>query len=91
VRFHKIKQDDAIKRFVDRLNSKEFVNPQTRVDIFQGMKVEQQQLFDARVKLIETLNETHPKALTKELVSNIADQLTGFNEESSVVFDSLVE
>ena len=43
------------------------------------------------MKLIETLNETHPKALTKELVSNIADQLTGFNEESSVVFDGLVE
>lgn len=55
------------------------------------MKVEQQQLFDSRVKLIETLNETHPKALTKELVSNITDQLSGFNEESSVVFDGLVE
>ena len=55
------------------------------------MKVEQQQLFDSRVKLIETLNETHPKALTKELVSNISDQLSGFNEESSVVFDGLVE
>ena len=43
------------------------------------------------MKLIETLNETHPKALTKELVSNIADQLTGFNEKSSIVFDGLVE
>jgi len=40
VRFHKIKQDDAIKRFVDRLNSKEFVNPETRVDIFMQMKEE---------------------------------------------------
>ena len=40
VRFHKIKQDDAIKRFVDSLNSKEFVNPQTRVDIFKLMKEE---------------------------------------------------
>lgn len=41
--------------------------------------------------MVETLNETHPKALTKELVSGIADQLASFNEESSVVFDSLVE
>ena len=40
MRFHKIKQDDAIKRFVDRLNSKEFVNPDTRVDIFMQMKEE---------------------------------------------------
>jgi len=40
VRFHKLKQEDAIKKFVDRLNSKEFVNPQTRVDIFTNMKNE---------------------------------------------------
>ena len=40
VQFHKLKQEDAIKKFVDRLNSKEFVNPQTRVDIFSNMKAE---------------------------------------------------
>jgi hypothetical protein len=40
---------------------------------------------------VDTLNETHPKALTKEVVSGIADSLSTFNEESSVVFDSLVE
>jgi hypothetical protein len=34
VRFHIIKQDDALKKFVDKMNSKQFVNPQTRVDIF---------------------------------------------------------
>lgn len=52
VRFHQIKQDDAIKRFVDRLNSKEFVNPQTRADLFNEMKSEQQKLFNQRVSLI---------------------------------------
>lgn len=36
------------------------------------------------------MNETHPKFLTKELVSNVADQLAQYNEESSIVFDSLV-
>ena len=40
---------------------------------------------------MDTLNETHPKSLSKELVNGIADSLTTFNEESSVVFDSLVE
>lgn len=73
VRFHQIKQDDAIKRFVDRLDSKEFVNPQTRVDIFTQMKSEQQKLFDQRVSLINQLSETHPKHLTKEFVNNIND------------------
>ena len=40
VQFHKIKQNDAIKRFQDRLNSKEFVNNDTRVVIFKKMKEE---------------------------------------------------
>ena len=40
VQFHKIKQDDAIKRFQDRLNSKEFVNNDTRVVIFNKIKEE---------------------------------------------------
>ena len=53
VQFHKLKQEDAIKRFVDRLNSKEFVNPQTRVDIFNNMKSEQHKLYQQRISLIE--------------------------------------
>lgn len=90
MRFHKIKQDDAIKRFVDRLNSKEFVNPQTRVDLFAQMKAEQQKLYDLRVSLINKLSETHPRDLTKDFVNNINDQLAQFNEESSIMFDQLV-
>jgi hypothetical protein len=40
IKFHQIKQDDAIKRFVNRMNSKEFVNPESRVDIFRKIKIE---------------------------------------------------
>lgn len=90
VRFHKLKQEDAIKKFVDRLNSKEFVNPPTRVDIFSNMKNEQEKLYSLRCQLIDQLNDTHPTSLTKEFVNTIADNLAQHNEESSVVFDSLV-
>ena len=90
VRFHKLKQEDAIKKFVDRLNSKEFVNPPTRVDIFSNMKNEQEKLYSLRCQLIDQLNDTHPISLTKEFVNTIADNLAQHNEESSVVFDSLV-
>lgn len=40
VQFHKLKQNDAIKRFLDRMNSEEFVNPPSRVAIFNEMKDE---------------------------------------------------
>jgi hypothetical protein len=35
VRFHKLKQEDAIIKFLDVMNSARFVNPQSRVDIFK--------------------------------------------------------
>lgn len=41
VRFHIIKQEHFLRKFVERLNSKEFVNPQTRVDIFGKIGAEQ--------------------------------------------------
>ena len=40
VRFHKLKQDDAIEKFLARMNSEEFVNPPTRVKIFSEMREE---------------------------------------------------
>lgn len=35
VRFHKLKQEDAIKKFLEEMNSLKFVNPRTRVEIFE--------------------------------------------------------
>lgn len=46
------------------------------MDIFTNMKSEQQKLYDQRVALIGQLNDTHPKAMTKDLINNISDQLT---------------
>jgi hypothetical protein len=34
VRFHKLKQEDAIAKFLDEMNSPKFVNPKSRVEIF---------------------------------------------------------
>ena len=33
----------------------------------------------------------HPRSLTKEFVNGLGDQLGNYNDESSVVFDSLFE
>ena len=40
VKFHLIKQEDAISRFLDLMESKRYVNPHTRVDIFEHLKTE---------------------------------------------------
>ena len=49
IQFHKLKQADAIKRFLDRMNSEEFVNPPSRVAIFEEMREEQMTLFNQRM------------------------------------------
>lgn len=72
------------------MNSKEFVNPESRVNIFKKIKIEQQKLYDQRTHLILQISETHPTSLSKDFVNNINDQLQSFNDESSIVFDSLV-
>jgi hypothetical protein len=40
VRFHLIKQEDAIRRFIELMESKRFVNAPARVEIFNELKHE---------------------------------------------------
>ena len=69
VRFHKLKQEDAINKFLDEMNSMKFVNPRTRVEIFAEIQKEQKELFNARRKIIADLENTRPTQLTKEYVN----------------------
>lgn len=60
VRFHKLKQEDAIKKFLDEMNSLQFVNPPTRVAIFNEIKQEQSALFEQRMQIINELENCRP-------------------------------
>lgn len=91
VRFHKLKQEDAIKRFLDEMNSLKFVNPPSRVKIFMEIQEEQVSLFDQRMKIIAELDNCRPTQLTVNFVNQQEEKLRQFNEESSVVFDRLVD
>jgi hypothetical protein len=46
VRFHLLKQEDAIKRFLELMESKRFVNPESREALFAKMKQEQLRVFN---------------------------------------------
>lgn len=46
VRFHLLKQEDAIRRFLDLLESMRFVNAPSRVAIFSELKYEQMKVFE---------------------------------------------
>ena len=68
MRFHKLKQSDAIKRFLDRMNSEEFVNPPSRVAIFDEMKEEQMTLFKQRMSVMKAIETCPPTEFTKKFV-----------------------
>lgn len=91
VRFHKLKQEDAISVFLARMNSLEFVNPKTRVAIFAEMMQEQMNLYEARSKILQELNICRPTALTSNFVSQQEEKLRQYNEESSLLLDKLVD
>ena len=57
------------------MNSEEFVNPPTRVTIFNEMKEEQRILYDARVSIITELNNQRPTEFSKKFVQDLEDKL----------------
>ena len=56
LRFHWLKQEDAIEKFLNRMESKEFVNPSTRIELFSKLKQKQLAVFNQRVELISQLD-----------------------------------
>ncbi len=91
VRFHLIKQEDAIQRFLNTMESKLFVNPDSRIQIFSTLKQEQLQAFNQRMELIGQLDQQRPAALTKDFVNNVDDKLKALNDETQEKFDQLVQ
>lgn len=73
------------------MNSTEFVNPASRVSIFKEMRDEQISLFENRMKVLISLRNERPTSMTKQFVSQEEDKLKQLNDESSVIFDSLVD
>lgn len=75
VRFHLIKQEDAIKRFLDLMESKRFVNADTRVKIFTRLQQEQLRVFQQRTEYLKAMDSQPSSKLSKDFVSTIEDKL----------------
>ena len=73
------------------MNSEEFVNPPSRVAIFEEMRAEQMTLFENRMRILKSLDNQRPTSMTKLFVTQEEEKLRQFNDESSVVFDGLVD
>lgn len=73
------------------MNSEEFVNPPSRVAIFEEMKEEQMTLYKQRLQIINALDSQRPPEFTVKFVNEQEEKLRQYNEESSTVFDSLVD
>lgn len=48
-------------------------------------------MFDARLSIINDLNTQRPTEFSKKFVLDLEDKLRQFNDESSIVFDKLVD
>lgn len=73
------------------MNSRKFVNPPSRVEIFNEIQGEQRSLYTERIRIINDLDNCRPTQLTANFVNQQEEKLRQFNEESSVVFDRLVD
>lgn len=66
-------------------------NPQSRVAIFKEIQHEQLALYDQRIKIIQELDISRPTHLTATFVNQQEDKLKSSTEESSIIFDRLVD
>ena len=73
------------------MNSLKFVNPKSRIEIFNEIQEEQRNLFEQRMSIINELANERPTKLTVAYVNTLEEKMRNFNEESSVVFDRLVD
>lgn len=55
------------------------------------MKEEQMTLFKQRMSIISDLDSGRPTTFTLKFVQDLEDKLRQFNEESSIIFDKLVD
>jgi hypothetical protein len=51
------------------MNSREFVNPPSRVKIFKELRDEQMVLFENRMKILVSLESERPTGMTKVFVT----------------------
>ena len=73
------------------MNSEEFVNPPTRVSIFDEMREEQMTLYKQRMSVVTQLDLCPPTEFTKKFVETKEEELKNFNDESGVLFDKLAD
>jgi hypothetical protein len=73
------------------MNTPKFVNPQSRIEIFERVREEQKSLHQHRIKIISELDNCRPTQLTAAFVNQQEEKLRQFNDESQVVFDGLVD
>lgn len=88
-RFHILKQEDAIKTFQERVDSPEFVNPKSRIDIFKRIKKAQVEVYHERMEQLQKLNDTQPANLTAAKVEQVANKLEQINDAAQEEYDEL--
>ena len=90
MRFHWIKQEDAIRRFLDLMESKRYVNAESRCAIIGQLKDTQIKVFKERMSLISQLDQTASAKLTKDFVSSIEEKLRSLNDDAQSILDDIV-
>jgi hypothetical protein len=80
VRFHILKQEHAIKVFQERINSPEFVNPESRISLFAKLKQAQINVYHKRMNQLKILDNTSTESLTSKKVEEVGTKLQEIND-----------
>lgn len=89
IRFHVLKQENAIKTFQERIDSSEFVNPEARVRLFKRMKKNQTEVHKKRLAELKVLDNTDTNNLTVKKVEQIESKLESIDDAAQEEYDKI--
>lgn len=89
--WRKVHHEFALEKFSKEINSKNFVNPEERVQLFAELREKQVRIFEERVEILTGVVEMPMHGFNQEKVEGFIEKLNGLNDRAQEIYDTEIQ
>ena len=89
--WRRVHHNFALQRFSQVITSKQFVNPEERVNLFEVLKEKQKSIFESRMNLLREIVEIPSGTFSQEKVESVIEKLNNLNDQAQEVYDKEIQ
>ena len=89
--WRKVQHDSTLKAFLKELNSLKYVNPEERVAMFKDLKAKQEEIYQDRVEILESITEIPMQRFTQESLDHYIEKLNTLNDKAQGIYDTEIQ